>query len=179
MLKIKSIIIKWIFKHGKDIIKNELKEILGVNQQHKCQCKKTVVLEVVEGIENIYTEVYDSPACFDIKANENMMIPAKQHRVIKTGVKMNIPEGYWIKLHSRSGLSAKHGVEVGAGVIDESFLGEICVILHNFSDTDFIVETGDRIAQFQLCKKEQYVIKQGNKLKETIRGANGFGSSGK
>ena len=178
MLKIKSIIIKWLFKQGKDIIKNELKEILGVNQ-HKCQCKKPVVLEVVEGIENIYTEAYENPACYDVKANEDVTIPAGQHRVIKTGIKMNIPEGYWVKIYSRSGWSAKYGVETGAGCVDADFKGEICVILHNFSDIDFVVEKGNRIAQFTLHEKENVVIRQGDKLKDSARGANGFGSSGK
>lgn len=158
---------------------NDLKEMLGLIPRHKCQCKKPVVLEIVEGIKNIYTEAYEFPACFDIKANEDVTIPAGQHRLVKTGIKMNIPEGYWVKLHSRSGLSAKHGIEVGAGIIDEPYIGEIGVVLHNFSDVDFVVEIGDRIAQFELRKKEQYVIRQGDKLKDSARGANGFGSSGR
>lgn len=181
MLKVKTMIIKWLFTHGKEIIINELKELLGNKVQHACQCRKDkeVVLEIVEGIDNIYTEAYDNPACYDIKANENVLIPPREYRVVRTGIKMNIPETHWLKIYSRSGWSAKHGVEAGAGVIDSDYKGEVCVILYNNSDIDFIIEKGDRIAQFTLHKKENVKINKGDKLQESTRGDKGFGSSGK
>ncbi len=61
-------------------------------------------------------------------------------------MRVNFPKGYFGRLASRSGLSVKHGIEVGAGVIDGGYTNEIKVLLYNHSDKEFEVKIGDRIA---------------------------------
>lgn len=86
-----------------------------------------------------------------------------------------IPDG---RVAPRSGLAAKHSIDVGAGVIDADYRGPVKVILFNFSDADFAIKTGDRIAQLiieRIYTPEVVVVE---KLEESVRGAGGFGSTG-
>lgn len=104
-----------------------------------------------------------------------------------------MPPGYYGRVAPRSGLAVKNFIDVGAGVIDEDYRGEVKVLLFNFSDQDFQVKTGDRIAQlvceqvlgrnykkfinpiFQICRPE---LKEVEELDDTQRGHGGFGSTG-
>lgn len=78
----------------------------------------------------------------------------------------------------RSGLAAKHSIDVGAGVIDADYRGEVKVILFNLSDTDFAVKEGDRIAQLIIERIYTPDVVVVEKLEESVRGAGGFGSTG-
>lgn len=73
-------------------------------------------------------------------------VPAKGKALISTGIAMAIPEGNYGRIAPRSGLAAKYFIDVGAGVIDSDYRGEVKVLLFNFGDTDFKVSKGDRIA---------------------------------
>jgi dUTP pyrophosphatase len=86
-------------------------------------------------------------AGFDLKSSENCTIPARSHKAVKTGIVVTLPPNSYGRIASRSGLSLKHGIEVGAGVIDEDYRNEIMVILYNHSDEDFMIKENDRIAQ--------------------------------
>jgi dUTP pyrophosphatase len=86
-------------------------------------------------------------AGFDLKSAENCTIPARSHKSIKTGIIVTLPSNSYGRIASRSGLSLKYGIEVGAGVIDEDYQNEVMVILYNHSDKDFEVNKNDRIAQ--------------------------------
>lgn len=85
----------------------------------------------------------------DIYAAEATVIPARGRGLVTTGVALELPSGYRGRIHSRSGLSLKHGIEAGAGLIDQGFRLPIGVLLYNHSDMDFLVAVGDRVAQ--LC----------------------------
>jgi len=100
--------------------------------------------------------------------------------VIMTGIHVSIPEGYEIQIRPRSGLAAKHGITVlnSPGTIDCNFRGEIGVILHNSSNEVFTVDSGDRIAQMVLCPVYNIVWAETDELPDTLRGENGFGSTG-
>ena len=78
----------------------------------------------------------------------------------------------------RSGLALKHSIDVGAGVIDYDYRGPVGVILFNYSDIDFPIARGDRIAQLIIERIAMPDIVEVNELSETVRGAGGFGSSG-
>jgi dUTP pyrophosphatase len=78
----------------------------------------------------------------------------------------------------RSGLAAKHSIDTGAGVIDADYRGEVKVILFNFSDKDFPIQQGDRIAQLIIERIYTPEIIVVEKLDESVRGAGGFGSTG-
>ena len=92
---------------------------------------------------------------------------------------MAIPEGNYGRIAPRSGLAAKHSIDVGAGVIDSDYRGEVKVLLFNLSDTDFEVKPGDRIAQLIIEKYTMTEIQEvEGKLDDTVRGEGGFGSTG-
>jgi dUTP pyrophosphatase len=126
-------------------------------------------------------------AGYDLKSSENLVIPARSHKAVKTGVKVTLPSNTYGRIASRSGLSFKHGIEVGAGVIDEDYRNELMVILHNHSDVDFVVEEKDRIAQI-IIERVAYPItnivdlRGRNQAAESCvrstRGLGGFGSTG-
>lgn len=101
--------------------------------------------------------------------------------LIPTGLFMEIPEGYEGQVRPRSGLAAKHGVTVlnSPGTIDADYRGEIKVILVNLSETPFVVNSGERIAQMVFAPCAQAEWQPVEKLSETERGEGGFGHTGK
>lgn len=118
-------------------------------------------------------------AGLDIQSSELIEIPARGDALIHTGIRVQIPVGYVGILKSRSGLSVRNKIEVGAGVIDANYRGEIMVHLYNFGNFPFVVQRGDRIAQLitlPYYSPEYHLI---DELEETERGERGFGSSGK
>lgn len=117
-------------------------------------------------------------AGLDIKSNENCIIEAHDSRLISTGLYLQIPNGFVGLIWSRSGISVKNKVEVGAGCIDSTYRGQIMVHLHNFGEKEFEIKKGDRIAQLltvPVCLNEYISV---DELDETERNQNGFGSSG-
>ncbi len=118
-------------------------------------------------------------AGLDIKSAEDCVIPARGRRLVKTSLKLAVPPGHVGLLYSRSGLATDHGIEVGAGCIDSPYRGEIGVLLHNFSDEDYPVVKGDRIAQLLTIPVNLGLYREVEDLDETDRGDWGFGSSGK
>ena len=98
--------------------------------------------------------------------------------MVGTGLAFGIPEGNYGRIAPRSGLAAKHSIDVGAGVIDSDYRGEVKVLLFNFSDVDFKFNEGDRIAQMIIEKYTMTLITEVEKLDETVRGDGGFGSTG-
>jgi dUTP pyrophosphatase len=119
----------------------------------------------------------------DLKAvlEAPLVINPLERKVIGTGLKIALPEGFEAQVRPRSGLAAKHGVSVlnAPGTIDADYRGEIGVILVNLSNDPFTIEPGERIAQLILARYEQIEWKLTNILSETNRGKGGFGSTGK
>lgn len=100
--------------------------------------------------------------------------------IVPTGLFLQIPAGYEVQVRPRSGLAAKKGVTVlnAPGTIDADYRGEVCVILVNLSDTPFVVEPGERIAQLVLARHEIIEWQEVQELDDSGRGAGGFGSTG-
>ena len=121
-------------------------------------------------------------AGIDLKANisEPIVLGPLQRTLIQTDLYMAIPEGYELQIRSRSGLALKNGIFClnSPGTIDADYRGNVGVILANFSDTPFIINPGDRIAQAVLNKFEKIEWKEVTTLDETERGTGGFGHSG-
>lgn len=119
----------------------------------------------------------------DLRANlsESFTLQPMEREIVKTGLFLEIPEGYEAQVRPRSGLAIKHGITVlnSPGTIDADYRGEIGVILVNLSKAPFVVEDGDRIAQLIFAKVEQAEWEVQDELSETERGARGFGSTGK
>ncbi len=118
-------------------------------------------------------------AGLDLYAAENAMVPAGKYITVGTGVAVAIPLGYYGRIAPRSGLAAKFGIDTLAGVIDCDYRGELKCVLANHDTKDFIINRGDRIAQFVI---EAIIIPQPifvETLPDTDRGAGGLGSTGR
>ena len=104
-----------------------------------------------------------------------------ERKVIGTGLKIALPEGFEAQVRPRSGLAAKHGISVlnSPGTIDADYRGEIGVIIVNLSNEDFTIHPGERIAQLVLARFEQINWQITESLSQTERGDGGFGSTGK
>lgn len=110
-----------------------------------------------------------------------LVIKPMQRALVPTGLFMEIPVGYEGQVRPRSGLAIKSGITVlnSPGTIDADYRGEVKVILINLSDADFVIKSGDRIAQLVIAKHEQPDVVEVQTLSETERGAGGFGHTGK
>lgn len=117
-------------------------------------------------------------AGYDIYADEHKIIPPNTRALIKTGLTMAIPDGYYGRIAPRSGLALKYGIDVLAGVIDSSYRGEIGVILYNTWSEDFCIESGMRIAQMIIESCHSVTFQERTSLDETERGEGKFGSTG-
>ncbi len=119
----------------------------------------------------------------DLRAHLGSSITLRplERRVIGTGLKIALPNGYEAQVRPRSGLAAKYGISVlnSPGTIDADYRGEIGVILVNLSNEDFIVNPGERIAQLVIAKYEQISWQLQETLDSTERNDGGFGSTGK
>ena len=156
------------------------------NDNDNAQTKKLTFVKLAQDAEDV-VQGTDKSAGYDIKACETVLIPARSKQTVKTGLRVEFPVGVYGRLASRSGLAVKHGIEVGAGVIDEDYEGELMVLLWNHSDCDFKVEKGDRICQFIPHGEIRVKVFIKNKAGEvgrplnvvrSNRGVSGFGSTG-
>ena len=104
----------------------------------------------------------------------------RERKLIKTGLHIELPEGYEAQVRPRSGLAFKNGITVlnSPGTIDADYRGELGVILINHSNENFIVKSGDRIAQLVISKFERVEWESTEKINSTLRGSSGFGSTG-
>src|SRR3989338_2779545 len=117
-------------------------------------------------------------AAMDLYSCEDKIILPQQRELISTGIAMAIPAGYVGLIWDRSGLADNHGLKSMGGVIDCNYRGEIKVILHNLTTQPFTIEKGMRIAQMLIQKVESKEIVEVEDLSATVRGEQGFGSSG-
>jgi dUTP pyrophosphatase len=120
----------------------------------------------------------DGAAGYDLCALESGEINAQSRKLIKTGLKISIPKRCVGKIAARSGLAVRNGIQVGAGVIDSDYTGEIGILLINCGHETFVFEQGQRVAQLLLQRIDTPKVEEVESLEETMRGANGFGSTG-
>lgn len=104
-----------------------------------------------------------------------------ERALIPTGLKIELEHGYEAQIRPRSGLSIKHGITLinCVGTIDEDYRGEVCVPVVNLSNETYTIQPQERIAQMIIARVEQAQIEVVTELTETVRGAGGFGSTGK
>ena len=121
-------------------------------------------------------------AGMDLRANIETPITLKpmERRLIPTGLYIALPVGYEAQIRPRSGLALKHGITVlnTPGTIDADYRGELMVLLVNFSDSDFIINDGERIAQMVIARHEQGIFEVVETLDDTERGTGGYGHTG-
>lgn len=118
-------------------------------------------------------------AGYDLYTLKSTTIPARGQAIVSIGIAITVPENCYGRIAPRSGLAAKYSLDVGAGVIDRSYTGEIRIIMFNHSDNDYTIDKHDRAAQLIIERCETPMIVCVDTLKPTIRGNGGFGSSGR
>ena len=124
----------------------------------------------------------EQSAGMDLRANIDAPLTLRplERKLVGTGLYIALPQGYEAQIRPRSGLALKHGITVlnSPGTIDADYRGEIMVLLVNLSDTDFVINEGERIAQMVIARHEQAVFEPVETLDETERGAGGYGHTG-
>ena len=124
------------------------------------------------------TQGSSGAAGYDLYSAESNVLKARDKILIMTDIAVAIWSGYYGRIAPRSGLTLKHGLDVGAGVIDSDYRGNIGVILFNHTDKDYKITKGDRIAQLIVIKITTPPIEEVGNLSTTKRGNDGFGSTG-
>ena len=121
-------------------------------------------------------------AGMDLRANieDPITLRPLERRIVPTGLYIALPEGYEAQVRPRSGLALKHGITVlnSPGTIDSDYRGEIGCLLINLSDTPFVINAGERIAQMVVARHEQAELIEVEELDDTERGAGGYGHTG-
>ena len=121
-------------------------------------------------------------AGMDLRANIDSPITLRpmERRLIPTGLRIALPEGCEAQVRPRSGLALKHGITVlnTPGTIDADYRGEVKVLLVNFSNDDFVINTGERIAQMVIARYEKADLEQVAELDDTERADGGYGHTG-
>jgi dUTP pyrophosphatase len=122
-------------------------------------------------------------AGMDLRAHTDTQIVIKpmQRVLVPTGLFIELPVGFEAQIRPRSGLAYKHGISIvnAPGTIDADYRGELKVLLINLSDTDFVINNADRIAQMVIAKHETITWEAVDTLNETARGEGGYGHTGK
>ena len=121
-------------------------------------------------------------AGFDLYANikHNVILKKGERALVPTGISVALPFGYEAQIRPRSGLALKHGITVlnTPGTVDADYRGELCVLLINLDNWDYVVKRGDRIAQLVIVKIEMVEFVETDELPESLRGNDGYGSTG-
>lgn len=122
-------------------------------------------------------------AGYDVYSTEKVTIPSGERQLVNTGIRMRIPSGLYGRIAPRSGLAVRNGIDIGAGVIDSDYRGEIKVLLINNGKESVAFESGTRIAQIVFERIESptfypYTSDEFDAKDDTTRGSGGFGSSG-
>lgn len=158
---------------------------------------KLIVKPITTTHEQYWIPSYgsDCAAGLDLYSNAHFVVTPGQRICVTTGIAIewvsdygdeifniencNHPSNYYMRIAPRSGLAMKYGIDVGAGVIDSDYRGEIKVILFNHGDKDFEINPGDRIAQAILTRIVRFeTVELATELSDSSRGTGGFGSTG-
>lgn len=141
---------------------------------------RTVNIKVVKENEDAVLPQYAhfSDAGADLYSNEEVDINPNEVKIISTGLKVEIPNGYEMQIRNRSGMTVKTPILVQLGTIDSDYRGTIGIMMYNHGDIPYRVQKGDKIAQAVIMPTYHGNFLIANSLTETERGENGFGSTG-
>lgn len=117
-------------------------------------------------------------AGYDVFSAIDGKVLARSKALIPTDIAVAIPQGFYGRIAPRSGLAVKHSIDVGGGVIDSDYRGNVGIVLFNHSDVDFTIKAGDRIAQMIIEPIAILPVMEMEELGDTVRGSKGFGSTG-
>lgn len=120
-------------------------------------------------------------AGYDLSSVDKVCIEPGTQAIVDTGLVLEFPSDCYVRVAPRSGLAAKHAIDVMAGVIDSTYRGNVKVILHNHGTESFMVNVGDRIAQMifeKIYTPDLQQVQEMTELTTSDRGQGGFGSTG-
>ena len=139
-----------------------------------------VKIELLDPHAIIPTYAHADDACCDLYIIEDYIIRKLERRLLRTGIAIEIPTGYEVQVRPRSGMSLKHGISLvnAPGTIDAQYRNEILLLAINLGRSPVALKRGDRVAQ--MCIKPVYTIQfeKVDKLSDSVRGLNGWGSTG-
>jgi len=139
-----------------------------------------VRVKKVDGAKLPIYQTLGSAGC-DVTSVENVVIPAGRTKLVKTGIFLEVPEGFECQVRPRSGLALKNGITVfnSPGTIDSDYRGEVMILLYNVGSAgDYFVKKGERIAQLVFAPVVQATFEEVDELNVTSRNAGGWGSTG-
>lgn len=138
-----------------------------------------IEINLINELAKVPTKLRDDDAGYDLYAIEEVIIKPMERKLIKTGISLSIPTGFYAHISDRSGMALKKGAHCLGKIIDPSFRGEIGVILYNTDMYESIkVNQGDRIAQIIFKKYENINFIESSHLLASDRKDSGYGSSG-
>lgn len=146
----------------------------------KCNPISTIVKwKIINKNAEVPKKSNKDDACYDVKSVINATIQPGKTIKVNTGLCSEFSKEWELQVRSRSGLASK-GIQIAnsPGCVDSSYRGEICVLLYNSTSEPFIVNIGDRIAQFKFSRVYEMEFKVVEELSNTDRGQGGFGSTG-
>ncbi len=131
-------------------------------------------IELLHPNASLPKKAHESDACYDVTAAQEVLIKARSTGMVSLGWAMELQQGWEALLRGRSGLASR-GIVAHLGTIDHLYRQEVKVILHNLTDSDYLVKAKDRVAQLTFAPVFPVTI-ESSKVVETSRG--GFGSTG-
>lgn len=146
--------------------------------------ENTMRVKIINRSNNLLPEYATTySAGMDLRAylDEPITLKSLERAMIPTGLFIELPAGYEAQIRPRSGLAVKHGISVlnSPGTIDADYRGEIRVVLVNLSNSEFVINHGERICQMVVAKHATVEWEETDELETSDRGAGGFGHTGK
>ena len=117
-------------------------------------------------------------AGFDLFSAETKVVDAYSHCIINTDIAIMLPQGTYGRIAPRSGLTVKYFIDIGAGVIDGDYRGNVGIVIFNHHNKAFLVNKGDKIAQLIIERISMPKLIEVEQFEVTERGINGYGSTG-
>lgn len=128
---------------------------------------------------HIPEKAHRADAGYDLRTPKRVVLRRHESVCIDTGVHVQIPDGWFGQMFSKSGLHVKHDIVSLGGTVDSHYTGSIVVKLYNLGSEDYVFEAGDKIVQIVFMPCGSFRLTQVDELEKTERGDGGFGSSGK
>ena len=139
-----------------------------------------VKIKKLDSNAKLPTKGTSGAACYDLYALEDMMVGSCNVARVRTGLAFEVPFGYEMEIRPRSGLSSKESILIinSPGTLDSDYRGELVILMRRLEDF-YVIRAGDRVAQFKINRVLPVELVEVDKLSETVRGENGYGSTGK
>ena len=141
-----------------------------------------IKIKIEDGCADLFPrKAHADDAAYDLRSRVDMVLIPGKSTLVPAGFRMELPVGYEAQVRPRSGLALKNDLMLtnSPGTVDAGYRGEVRVIMFNAGKEDFIIKRGDRIAQMVIAKLPETELEEVTELGETLRGAGGFGSTGK